>query len=80
MEVQQVLEKNRTMHDMMRRATVDALDMQQAAEQLHSLLQCGVYMIDKDGEVLGMQDSDSMQMFSVAELEEHHCCNDTIAW
>ena len=39
MEVQQVLEKNRTMHDMMRRATVDALDMQQAAEQLHSLLQ-----------------------------------------
>ena len=51
MEVQQVLEKNRTMHDMMRRATVDALDMQQAAEQLHSLLQCGVYMIDKDGEV-----------------------------
>ena len=49
MEVQQVLEKNRTMHDMMRRATVDALDMQQAAEQLHSLLQCGVYMIDKDG-------------------------------
>ena len=80
MEVQQVLEKNRTMHDMMRRATVDALDMQQAAEQLHSLLQCGVYMIDKDGEVLGMRDSDSMQMFSVAELEEHHCCNDTIAW
>ena len=65
MEVQQVLEKNRTMHDMMRRATVDALDMQQAAEQLHSLLQCGVYMIDKDGEVLGMQDSDSMQMLAL---------------
>ena len=34
MEVQQVLEKNRVMHDMMRRATVDALDLQQAAEQL----------------------------------------------
>ena len=80
MEVQQVLEKNRTMHDMMRRATVDALDMQQAAEQLHLLLQCGIYMIDKDGELLGIRDSDRMQMFSVAELEEHHCCNDTTAW
>ncbi len=80
MGVQQVLEKNRAMHDMMRRATVDALDYQQAAEQLHNLLQCSIYMVDKDGELLGMNDSDNMQMFSLNELEEHHCCADTVRW
>lgn len=80
MEVQQVLEKNRAMHDMMRRATVDALDFQQAADQLHNLLKCSIYMVDKDGELLGMHDSDAMQMFSLTELEEHHCCADTVNW
>jgi len=80
MEVQQVLEKNRAMHEMLRRATVDALDMQQAAEQLHMLLQCGIYMIDKDGELLGMKDSDNMQIFSLTELEECRCSTDTIEW
>lgn len=80
MELKQVLEKNRTMHDMMRRATVDALDLQQAVEQLHTLLQCGIYVIDKDGELLGMKDSDAMQIFSVTELEEHHCCAETTQW
>ncbi len=80
MEVQQVLEKNRVMHDMMRRATVDALDMQQVADQLHGLLQCGIYMIDKDGELLGMKDSDNMQMFSLTELEAQHCCIETMQW
>ena len=80
MDLQQVLEKNRTMHDMMRRATVDALDLQQAAEQLQGLLQCGIYMVDKDGELLGLKDSDHMQMFSLDELESRHCCADTTAW
>ena len=80
MEVQQVLEKNRTMHDMMCRATVDALDLQQVAEQLHQLLQCSIYMIDKNGALLGMKDSDAMQLFSVMELEEQHCCTETMQW
>lgn len=80
MELEQLLEKNRTMHDMMRRATVDALDMQQVAEQLHLLLQCGIYVIGKDGAILGMKDSDNMQIFSFLELEERHCCAETIQW
>lgn len=80
MELQQVLEKNRAMHDMMRRATVDALDMQQAAEQLQGILQCGIYMIDKNGDLLGMKDTDTMQMLSVVELEEQHCCTETMQW
>lgn len=80
MELQQVLEKNRAMHDMMRRATVDALDMQQAAEQLQQLLQCGVYMVDQEGELLGIEGSDNMQIFSYNELEEHQCCAETIQW
>lgn len=80
MEQEQVLEKNRVMQDMMRRATVDALDMQQAIEQLHMLLQCGIYVIGKEGEILGMHESDHMQMFSFSEIEEQYCCAETIQW
>lgn len=40
MEMENVLEKNRTLHLMMQKATVDALDFQSAAEQLRQLLQC----------------------------------------
>lgn len=80
MEAQLVLEKNRVMHDMMRRATVDALDLQQVVEQLYGLLQCGIYMIDNEGELLCMKDADRMQMFSMTELEEHHCCAETLQW
>lgn len=80
MEMKQLLEKNRVMHDMMRRATVDALDVQQATEQLHQLMQCGIYMIDKDGAFLSMKDSDTMQIFSITELEEQHCSPETLQW
>lgn len=80
MEVQQILEKNRVMHDMMRRATVDTLDMQQVAEQLHDLLACGIYMVNRDGDLLGNYESDSMQIFSLSELEALHCCMETVQW
>lgn len=77
---QMVMKKNRTMHDMMRRATMDALDVQQAAEQLQELLQCSIYIIGKDGDLLGVSDTDTMQIFSIAELEAQHCNAENLNW
>ena len=80
MNLQMVLEKNRTMHDMMRRATMDALDVQQTAEQLCDLLQCSIYIVGQDGELLGVKERDALQIFSMTEMEEAHFCPDTINW
>ena len=63
MEMENVLEKNRTLHLMMQKATVDALDFQSAAEQLRQLLQCSVYIMNKQGALLGISDTDAMQLF-----------------
>lgn len=80
MELEKVLEKNRTMHHMMQKATVDALDFQNAAEQLHSLLQCSIYVVNKDGDLLACSDTAGMQLFSQRELEEKHCNEDNQSW
>lgn len=80
MELEQVLEKNRTMHYMMQRATVDALDVQAAAEQLQHLLQCSVYIMNQTGELLGYSDTEGMQLFSRKELEENQCSKDNLEW
>ena len=47
MEMEKVLEKNRTMHHLMQKATVDALDFQHATEELRSVLQCSVYIMNQ---------------------------------
>ncbi len=80
MELEQVLEKNRTLHHMMQKATVDALDFQNAAEQLHSLLQCSVYIINKEGALLGCKDTEGMQLLSRQELEQRQCSQDNLDW
>lgn len=74
MEMEKVLEKNRTMHYLMQKATVDALDFQNAAEQLRDLLQCSIYIVNGEGNLLGYCDTNAMQLFSRQELEEK-CCN-----
>ena len=76
MELEHVLEKNRTMHQMMQKATVDALDVQAAAEQLHQLLQCSIYIMNQSGELLGFCDTEAMQIFSRKELDEKQCSKD----
>lgn len=80
MELEQVLEKNRVMHAMMQRATVDALDVQNAAEQLRHLLQCSVYIMNQGGELLGCSDTEKMQLFSRKELDEKQCSKENLAW
>lgn len=80
MELEKVLEKNRTLHHLMQKATVDALDFQNAAEQLHNLLQCSIYVVNKDGELLACRDTVGMQLFSQRELEEKHCNKDNQSW
>ena len=80
MEMENVLEKNRTLHLMMQKATVDALDFQSAAEQLRQLLQCSVYIMNKQGALLGVSDTDAMQLFSRRELEEKQCSKDNQEW
>ncbi len=76
MELEHVLEKNRTMHQMMQKATVDALDVQAAAEQLHQLLQCSVYIVNQTGELVGCCDTEAMQIFSREELDGKQCSGD----
>jgi transcriptional pleiotropic repressor len=80
MELAQVLEKNRTMHALLQKATVDALDFQNAAEQLHDLLRCSVYIINREGAVLGYRDTPDMQLFSLQELEEKCCSQEHQDW
>ena len=80
MELEHVLEKNRTMHQMMQKATVDALDVQAAAEQLHQLLQCSIYIMNQSGELLGFCDTETMQIFSRKELDEKQCSKDNLEW
>lgn len=80
MEMESVLEKNRAMHLMMQKATVDALDVQAAAEQLHHLLQCSVYIMNQSGEMLGCSDTESMQIFSRRELDDKQCSRDNLEW
>ncbi len=73
MELEQVLEKNRTLHHMMQKATVDALDFQNAAEQLHSLLQCSVYIINKEGTLLGCKDWQRLRPLPQPLPSEPYC-------
>ena len=80
MEMESVLEKNRTMHLMMQKATVDALDVQAAAEQLDHLLQGRVYSMNQSGELLGCCDTEAIQIFSRRELEERQCSRDNLEW
>ena len=80
MELESVLEKNRAMHQMMQKATVDALDVQMAAEQLHQLLQCSVYIMNQSGELLGYSDTEAMQLFSRKELDAKQCSKDNQEW
>lgn len=80
MELEHVLEKNRTMHQMMQKATVDALDVQAAAEQLYQLLQCSIYIMNQSGELLGFCDTEAMQIFSRKELDEKQCSKDNLEW
>lgn len=80
MEFEQVVEKNRTIHYLMQKATVDALDFQNAAEQLHNLLRCSVYMVNQEGALLGCCDTEGMQIFSQQELEEKHCDCENRDW
>lgn len=80
MEMEKVLEKNRTMHHLMQKATVDALDFQHATEELRSVLQCSVYIMNQSGELLGFSDTETMQIFSRKELEDKQCCKDNQEW
>ena len=77
MELEQILEKQRVLHPMMQKATVDALDFQNAAEQLAALLQCSVYILDPQGTILGYLDSEQVQLFSTKDLEDK-CCKSQI--
>ncbi len=78
MEMERILEKNRTMHLMMQKATVDALDVQAAAEQLNQLLQCSVYIVNRTGELLGCCDTEAMQIFSRDELDGKQCSKEAV--
>lgn len=80
MELESMLEKNRVLHQMMQRATVDALDIQSAADQLHGLLQCSVYIINQNGDLLGCSDTETMQLFSREELNTKHCNPENCEW
>lgn len=80
MELEKVLEKSRAMHYMMQKATVDALDFQNAADQLHNLLQCSIYIMNRDGALLGFSDTEGMQLFSQQELEEKQCNQENQEW
>lgn len=80
MEMEKVLEKNRTMHHLMQKATVDALDFQHATEELRSVLQCSVYIMNQSGELLGFSDTETMQIFSRKELEDKQCSKDNQEW
>lgn len=72
MELEKVLEKNRTMHHMMQKAIVVRW-FSECGEQLHSLLQCSIYVVNKDGDLLACSDTAGVQLFSQRELEEKHC-------
>lgn len=78
MELEEMLEKSRAMHNMMQRATVDALDFPGAAQQLGELLQCSVYIVNRAGDLLGYRDTGTMQLFSLRELEEKRCAQEQI--
>lgn len=80
MEMEKVLEKNRAMHALLQKATVDALDFQNVADQLHDLLQCSVYIVNKDGGLLGYCDTDDMQLFSGQELADKCCSKENQEW
>lgn len=80
MEMEKVLEKNRTMHCLLQKATVDALDFQNAANQLHDLLQCSIYILNQEGDLLGRCDTEAMQLFSRQELEQACCGRENQEW
>lgn len=80
MEMETLLEKNRTMHHLMQRATVDALEIDYAAQRLQDIMGCSVYIVARNGELLGMGDDAQLQLFSLDEIEKHQVSAENMNW
>lgn len=79
MERQNLVEKNRMMQHLLQKAAGDALEFEAAANQLQDLLDAGVYLIDKQGQVLGYSDK-MAALFSQEELDGGQVRDSAMSW
>lgn len=79
MERQNLVEKNHVMQHLLQKAAGDALEFEAAANQLQDLLNAGVYLIDKQGQVLGYSDK-MLALFSQEELDDGQVRDSAMSW
>ena len=79
MERQNLVEKNRMMQHLLQKAAGDALEFEAAANQLQDLLDAGVYLIDKQGQVSGYSDK-MAALFSQEELDGGQVRGSAMSW
>lgn len=79
MERQNLVEKNHVMQHLLQKAAGDALEFEAAANQLQDLLGAGVYLIDKQGQVLGYSDK-MLALFSQEELDGGQVRDSAMSW
>ena len=80
MERQNVLEKSRVLHQLMQRATLDAIEIEYTAQRLQELLSCNTYIVSKEGLLLGNSECSVEGLFSLQEMEEKQISEENMNW
>ncbi|SMB85756.1 transcriptional pleiotropic repressor [Desulfonispora thiosulfatigenes DSM 11270] len=80
MDTQVLLEKTRVMHQLLQKASSNALQFDNIATELKSVLDCNVYIIDKEGKLLGRSEIYELSTFGLEELEGKQFSEECIRW
>lgn len=80
METHILLEKTRVMHQLLQKASSFVLQFDNIATELKSVLDCNVYIIDKEGELLGQAEAYDLNLFSLEDLEGKQFSKECMHW
>lgn len=80
METQTLLEKTRIMHQLLQKAASNALDFDSIANELRGILNSNVYIVGREGKLLGQSEIDVESIFGPEDLEGKQFSEESIRW
>lgn len=75
-----LMEKNRTMHMLLQKAANDVADFSYTAEHLEAMLGAAVYLLDKEGHILGYRDDVANAAFDYDEVISGKLSEDSVSF
>lgn len=80
MENQVLLEKTRVMHQLLQKAAANTLDFDNISNEMRNVLGSNVYLVGRDGKLLGQSEIDIFSIFGLEDLEGKQFSEECKRW